>query len=122
MKKRTRALIVSVGLVLAVAGLWTALPFVQPASAQQVSSAPQMKYRVLHAVSETDLETQLNAAAGQGVDMVEQLFGSKTRVKLLSLFLNNPGRSYYVREITRKLGFFASMVITSSVMPSAKYS
>lgn len=34
---------------------------------------------------------------------MEQLFGSKTRVKLLSLFLNNPGRPYYVREITRKV-------------------
>lgn len=35
--------------------------------------------------------------------MFESLFGSKTRVKLLSLFLNNPDRSYYVREITRKI-------------------
>lgn len=35
--------------------------------------------------------------------MFEQLFGSKTRVKLLSLFLNNPGRPYFVREITRKI-------------------
>ncbi len=35
--------------------------------------------------------------------MFEHLFGSKTRVKLLSLFLNNPDRSYYVREITRKI-------------------
>lgn len=35
--------------------------------------------------------------------MFDQLFGSKTRVKLLSLFLNNPGRSFYVREITRKI-------------------
>ena len=33
--------------------------------------------------------------------MVEALFGSKTRVKLLRLFLNNPDNSYYVREITR---------------------
>lgn len=33
--------------------------------------------------------------------MIETLFGSKTRVKLLHLFLNNPGRSFYVREITR---------------------
>jgi len=33
----------------------------------------------------------------------EQLFGSKTRVKLLSLFFNNPNRPYYVREITRKV-------------------
>lgn len=35
--------------------------------------------------------------------MIDQLFGSKTRVKLLSLFLNNPGRPFYVREITRKI-------------------
>lgn len=35
--------------------------------------------------------------------MVEQLFGSKTRVKLLQLFLSNPNRSFYVREITRKI-------------------
>lgn len=34
---------------------------------------------------------------------MEQLFGSKTRVKLLSLFLNNPDHEYYVREITRKI-------------------
>ena len=36
--------------------------------------------------------------------MIDQLFGSKTRVKLLALFLNNPGRSFYVREITREIG------------------
>src|SRR4029077_16510502 len=35
--------------------------------------------------------------------MVEQLFGSKTRVKLLQLFFSNPNRSFYVREITRKV-------------------
>ncbi len=35
--------------------------------------------------------------------MIEQLFGSKTRVKLLQLFYSNPNRSYYVREITRKI-------------------
>lgn len=35
--------------------------------------------------------------------MVEQLFGSKTRVKLLELFYSNPNRSFYVREITRKI-------------------
>ncbi len=32
---------------------------------------------------------------------VEKLFGSKTRAKLLNLFFENPGKSYYVREITR---------------------
>ncbi len=35
--------------------------------------------------------------------MIEQLFGSKTRVKLLQLFYKNPKRSFYVREITRKI-------------------
>lgn len=35
--------------------------------------------------------------------MIEQLFGSKTRVKLLYLFYSNPNRSFYVREITRKI-------------------
>lgn len=35
--------------------------------------------------------------------MIDQLFGSKTRVKLLHLFLNNPDRAFYVREITRKI-------------------
>ena len=35
--------------------------------------------------------------------MIDQLFGSKTRVKLLYLFYGNPNRSFYVREITRKI-------------------
>ncbi len=34
---------------------------------------------------------------------MEQLFGSKTRVKLLQLFVTNPNRPFYVREITRKI-------------------
>jgi len=37
------------------------------------------------------------------MNMIEQLFGSKTRVKLLQLFYSNPNRSFYVREITRKI-------------------
>ncbi len=36
--------------------------------------------------------------------MLEKLFGSRTRVKVLALLLNNSTRSYYVREITRKVG------------------
>jgi hypothetical protein len=35
--------------------------------------------------------------------MIEQLFGSKTRVKVLYLFYGNPNRSLYVREITRMI-------------------
>jgi len=35
--------------------------------------------------------------------MIDQLFGSKTRVKLLKLFYSNPNRPFYVREITRKI-------------------
>lgn len=32
---------------------------------------------------------------------IDALFGSKTRVKLLHLFTNNPDKAFYVREITR---------------------
>ncbi|MDR1300176.1 MAG: winged helix-turn-helix domain-containing protein [Candidatus Nomurabacteria bacterium] len=35
--------------------------------------------------------------------MIDSLFGSKTRVKLLRLFMNNPTEAYYVREITRRI-------------------
>lgn len=35
--------------------------------------------------------------------MLEHLFGSKTRVNLLQLFLNNPSQPYYLRELARKL-------------------
>jgi predicted phosphohydrolase len=33
--------------------------------------------------------------------MFEQLFGSKTRVKLIRIFLDNPDKLFYVRELTR---------------------
>ncbi|MBI3963628.1 MAG: hypothetical protein HY341_01385 [Candidatus Kerfeldbacteria bacterium] len=35
--------------------------------------------------------------------MLEQLFSSRTRVKLLRLFLSNPDESFYVRELTRRI-------------------
>lgn len=35
------------------------------------------------------------------LDMLEHLFGSKTRLKLLRLFFRDAARSYYVRELTR---------------------
>jgi DNA-binding transcriptional ArsR family regulator len=35
--------------------------------------------------------------------MYDSLFGSKTRVKLLGLFLSNPGHAFFVRELTRKI-------------------
>lgn len=37
------------------------------------------------------------------ISMLEQLFGSKTRLKLLRLFLNNPTQPYYLRELARTL-------------------
>ncbi len=33
--------------------------------------------------------------------MLEQIFGSQTRVKLMQIFLNNSEQSFYVRELTR---------------------
>ena len=35
--------------------------------------------------------------------MLDKLFGSKTRVLLLRLFLNNPEKFYFVRELARNL-------------------
>lgn len=35
--------------------------------------------------------------------MLEHLFGSKTRVQLLRLLLNNPTQSFYLRELARQL-------------------
>lgn len=35
--------------------------------------------------------------------MLEQLFGSRTRNKLLTLFLENPDKSFFVRELTREI-------------------
>lgn len=36
--------------------------------------------------------------------MIEQLFGSRTRTKLLNLFTKNEDGAFFVREITRKIG------------------
>jgi predicted transcriptional regulator len=36
--------------------------------------------------------------------MLEQLFSSRTRVKLLQIFLINPDNNYFIREIGRKIG------------------
>ncbi len=35
--------------------------------------------------------------------MLEHLFGSRTRVKLLTLFLHHPENEFYVRELTRRI-------------------
>lgn len=35
--------------------------------------------------------------------MLEHLFGSRTRVKLLTLFLHNPEEVFFVRELTRRI-------------------
>lgn len=36
--------------------------------------------------------------------MLEQLFGSRTRVKILRLYYAHPDSSFFVRELTRKVG------------------
>ncbi len=35
--------------------------------------------------------------------MLDKLFGSKARVKILKLFLLNPGKKYYIRQLSRDL-------------------
>jgi len=44
--------------------------------------------------------SDLNSAATQ----LRPLLISKTRAKLLTVFLNNPGKIYYVRELVRAIG------------------
>jgi len=36
--------------------------------------------------------------------MLEQLFGSKTRIKILRLFFRNQEKAFFVREISREIG------------------
>lgn len=36
--------------------------------------------------------------------MLEHLFGSKTRIKLLQLLLSNPEKNFFVRELSRAIG------------------
>ncbi|MDD2807102.1 MAG: hypothetical protein PHW95_01090 [Patescibacteria group bacterium] len=69
--------------------------------------------------------------------MLEQLFGSKTRLKLLRLFLNNPTQPYYLRELARtlktqlnsvrrevvnleKIGIVKSVAMTEELVKTAK--
>lgn len=47
-------------------------------------------------------KTKLNAINTANIGL-EQLFGSKTRVKLLRLFLNNVNKFYFVREVAREV-------------------
>jgi DNA-binding transcriptional regulator YhcF (GntR family) len=42
--------------------------------------------------------------------MIEQLFGSQTRVKLIKLFLDNPEKKYFVRELTRITGMLINSI------------
>lgn len=51
------------------------------------------------------MPSMIHLPAAQNVSnfRIEQLFGSKTRARLLSLFLENPERAFYVRELTRRI-------------------
>ena len=54
-----------------------------------------------HNVEQRRLNTFLVQVIVITIIMLEQLFGSRTRIKLLRLFLGNPEREYFVRELTR---------------------
>lgn len=51
------------------------------------------------------MDNESKEKAGEGVRefRIEQLFGSKTRARLLTLFLENADRAFYVRELTRRI-------------------
>ncbi len=50
-----------------------------------------------------DNASEPEVAAKPGEFRIEQLFGSRTRARLLTLFLENADRSYYVRELSRRI-------------------
>lgn len=51
------------------------------------------------------MDNEPGADNGEGTKefRIEQLFGSKTRARLLTLFLENADRAFYVRELTRRI-------------------
>lgn len=49
------------------------------------------------------MEDRENSSMSTNTFRIEQLFGSKTRARLLGLFLENPEQSFFVRELTRKI-------------------
>ncbi len=50
-----------------------------------------------------DNASEPEVVAKPGEFRIEQLFGSRTRARLLTLFLENADRSYYVRELSRRI-------------------
>ena len=51
----------------------------------------------------TPLVKGVREGQDRGVDMLEHLFGSRTRVKLLTLFIHHPDEGFFVRELTRRI-------------------
>ncbi len=58
----------------------------------------RMPKKKIQEVKEGNTDTRV-----QSEQSIEQLFGSKTRVRMLRLFLDNPDRAFYVRELTRRI-------------------
>jgi len=50
-----------------------------------------------------DNTTEPEIVVKPGEFRIEQLFGSRTRARLLTLFLENSDRPFYVRELTRRI-------------------
>ncbi len=49
------------------------------------------------------MEPRRNQSMAKQVFNLEQLFGSKTRARLMSLFLNDSKQAFFVRELTRRI-------------------
>lgn len=74
---------------------------VTPEAASDLQSQP---------ISEVEVEDEKDegldealASTEESEFRIEQLFGSKTRARLLGLFLENSNRSFYVRELARRI-------------------
>lgn len=60
-------------------------------------------YTILKLFSKIKNMENLGKKISNDSPKLEQLFGSKTRVRLMMIFLHNENSSYYVRELTRLL-------------------
>ena len=62
-----------------------------------------MNKPVIQAVTESKTKASVSPQASMPAFRIEQLFGSRTRARLLGLFLENSHRAFFVRELARRI-------------------
>lgn len=76
-------------------------PLVQPSVAQELASDQPIQPETV--ATPEEVGTKEAVTEGGTVFRIEQLFGSRTRARLLGLFLENSERAFFVRELARRI-------------------